>query len=839
MKAVLRRIAGPDRRSRAWIGLLACCAAVGLASTAAAQPAPGPGQRWEVTERINVTGRTVVLTIPVKDGNVYLGDIALTILSDDRIEFPAPRMIDLLAGTLSPAARGNLIHAIAGRLSVSPGDLSAAGLALRYDAAAVELVVTMPVNLRAVRALQVSPVDGARLGLFDRPAGFSGYLTARGSVDYVEQGADPGLANPVVFLDGAARAGGVVLETQAVWQPGSSGRASVQRQGTRLVYDQPDRALRWTLGDLKTLVRGFQSAPDIAGISIIRSYGVLRPQMLSRPTGRQGFRLERPSTVEVVVNGQPVRRMRLDRGAYSLRDFPFTQGSNDVRLIIQDDTGRSETVRFDIFFDQSQLAPGLAEFALYAGVKTSLGAAGPEYSRDWAVSGYYRRGMSERLTVGVNAQADRRSRLAGAEAVYAMPAGVVAASLAGSDIGGRRGGAALVTFQRLIRTSQDGSDTLQLSGEAWTRDFARPSLAGGENPFKYRLGAGYGHAFGDRFFAGLDLRFAKARAGQRDVSSARVSGGWQITPRVSMTGDVMVEDEPGGKRNVALLLSLTARLEDNSSARASYDSRYESGRLSYQTQRGEGVGAYHVSVDVEQSARGSTLNGSSNYTANRVDLGLSHYTSFEGSSGDMSRSRTSLRAASAIAFADGAISIGRPIFDSFAIVTRHPSLGEAEVFLEPTPRGYAVGTGRLGTAIWPNLMSYAERTITIDAPGADSWTDLGDGGFRVLPPYRAGYRLMVGSDYSITVFGRLFDGDGAPVSLLAGRAIEMARPEREPVQLFTNREGKFGVPGLKPGHWRIEMPTYPATVYDIDIPASVVGIFQAGDLRPEPGEHGL
>jgi outer membrane usher protein len=102
----------------------------------------------------------------------------------------------------------------------------------------------------------------------------------------------------------------------------------------------------------------------------------------------------------------------------------------------------------------------------------------------------------------------------------------------------------------------------------------------------------------------------------------------------------------------------------------------------------------------------------------------------------------------------------------------------------------------------------------------------------MFPPYRSGYRLVVGSDYSITAIGRLLDGDGQPLALIAGGATEVAKPGQPPVVLFTNRTGRFGASGLRPGRWRIEMGTTPPTVYFLDVPASAEGFVKAGDLKP-------
>src|SRR3546814_10560458 len=66
-------------------------------------------------------------------------------------------------------------------------------------------------------------------------------------------------------------------------------------------------------------------------------------------------------------------------------------------------------------FDQNQLAAGRSEFALYAGVKAPRLIGGIRYTDDWAVSGYYRRGISDKFTFGVNAQAEAGTALGGLE----------------------------------------------------------------------------------------------------------------------------------------------------------------------------------------------------------------------------------------------------------------------------------------------------------------------------------------------------------------------------------------------------------------------------------------
>ena len=95
--------------------------------------------------------------------------------------------------------------------------------------------------------------------------------------------------------------------------------------------------------------------------------------------------------------------------------------------------------------------------------------------------------------------------------------------------------------------------------------------------------------------------------------------------------------------------------------------------------------------------------------------------------------------------------------------------------------------------------------MTYDAPGAPAGYDLGSAAFDMKAPYKAGYKLMAGSAYTVTATGTLLDAEGQPLPLLAGDAREANKENGRKVELFTNRAGSFGAQGLAPGKWIIEI----------------------------------
>lgn len=798
---------------------------------AMAEQGPAPTAPAARSQRLNPTGRAIVLTVPAKDGATYLGDMPLTIGIDDTLSFPADRTLqlleELLDGPVMTALRANL----SGKTSIAPGDLSEAGIGVEYDPRTLELRFLIPVEKRASRRLSVSALDRQSIGDFVKPSNFSAYLNIRGSVDLYEDGSETGFQEPIFLLNGAVNALGAVVESDAIWTPGGAGE-DFQRLGSRVVFDNTEKVVRFTFGDLEAQGRGFQSAPDMAGISVLRSYSVLNPQQVIRPRGDRTFRLERPSTVEVIVNGQQVRRLQLAPGNYNLRDFPFAQGGNDIRLNVLDDTGRSEVLRFNIFLDQTQLASGLDEFGLYFGVKAPLGQTGPDYRNEWITSGFYRRGISDNLTLGANFQADNTIQMGGVEAMFGTPFGSFGTNFAYSHTNGHGDGFAVQgTFQRLIQRSNGQADTLNLFVEHRSRKFAPVSFFLADNQYDYEVGGGYSHAFNSSLYMGANARYSKGRGDNPDVQNYSLTGGWRLSSRATLSAEARYTDDARGEE-VSGFVTLTVRFGRNSSVRSEYDSRDNRARVSYQTLHGNGVGSYNVTADVERSDFGSNIGVNANYFTNRAELGFSHFGNFNGDFGDSTSQRSTFRFGTSLAFAEGGASIGRPIYDSFAIVKPHPSLKKANVLVEPSPFGVTATTGDLKSAIMPSLSSYSERVVTVDVQGAPVGADIGQGSFKLFPSYRSGYVLEVGSDYFITATGSMRDADGQPVALVSGKAIELAHPDRAPVTVFTNRQGRFGATGLAPGKWRVEMLDANKSVYEITIPADAEGIVRLGDLTP-------
>jgi outer membrane usher protein len=795
-----------------WFGDLEC-----------AQDGPEPS--------VNTTGREVELWAPLRHESFVLGELDFTLTREGDIRIKASDLVTLLQPILSPEGVAALDRAIGGRDFIDASRLEPHGFRVSFNNADFTLNVEIPPEARPRTTLRLATGRANLNGEFQTPARLSAYLNVRGSVDHVQSDFQSGFQQSQILFDFAARSHGVYMETEGSYF--GEAEEPFRREGTRFVYDDEARTTRYTLGDLKPQGRGFVVLPPMSGVSVVKSARLLDPYRTVQPSGRRSFTLSRSSVVEAIVNGQFVQRFRLDPGVYNLDDLPVSAGENDIRLVIEDAAGQREELQFSVFFSQNILQAGESEYGLFAGVETPFEAGGRSYESDsYVVSGFYQRGLSPRITAGANFQAQSEGWLAGGEASFQTPAGLFGIQAAATEREtGETGYAGYVSYSNGIDFTDDYSFGFSLAAETRSQDFAPPSVSVPLNRYQYDYSASASVTLPRNQYFSVSARQSAAYEGFEDEYSYRASYGLAISPRLGFRAEASRRSFAGQEED-GFAFELVYQLNDNSTVTASHDTTDARTRVAYDTSRGYGVGSWSAGADYSVADEGSAASGSFSQVLNRARWGVAHYEQLE-TTGGSTESRTSARLATALVYADGQFAISRPVVDAFVIARPHHSL-ESEVVLDPSEEGYTARSGILGPAVHPELGALAPRTITYDAPRAPEGYDLGTGSIRVRPSYRSGYLHTIGSDYSLSAIGQLVNQFGEPLTLVAGRAIELANPNRAPVVVFTNRDGRFGAYGLRPGVWRIEMPN--GLTYTLDVPTDPDGIIRAGTLTPEPSQ---
>ncbi|HEV7369731.1 fimbrial biogenesis outer membrane usher protein [Arenibaculum sp.] len=724
------------------------------------------------------------------------------------------------------------------------GEVAVDGMAVEVDQATLALRVTTAPTLRRTVVLDLAPQPGLTdPGELLAPAFVSAYANLRFSQawhDLAGESRGNGRQPLGGSVDAAFNLYGWVAEAEAFYR--EDGEAVWQRGDMRLLRDFPDHRLRVAAGDIGYPLAGFQAGRPLGGLAVASNF-LLRPYETFTPSGQQAFVLDQPSLVEVEVNGRPTRVFRLAPGSYDLRNLPGTAGTNDVTVRITDPSGREEVIAFPFFFDNRLLAPGVHEFAYAAGLPSRVDGERYRYDEELAtLTALHRAGLSEQLTVGANLQADRRQWLVGGEVLFATPLGTFGLEPSASGVEGADTGYAAALRFRDYRSGGEIWQRRSVTAQAiWrSEDFAALGTTRPNNPVSWDLAARIGQPVTTSTSLTLGTRYQVGRGATGDAASAEL--GMRTRVARGLYFDVSAEHlrNADGTRETVGYASLRFTFADGRhAAGASYDTASKERRLEWRYQDAQPVDALSVSADVARDPSGDSLTGAAAYVHPRFSASLRHdrverpSSSITGGAAGGGRSgmdsRSSASFATALAFADGHLAVSRPITDSFAIVVPHRRIADREVGVDRFGDSYVARTDLLGPAVVPSLSSHRLRPMTIEVPDAPAGYDLGEDRPTLLPSYRSGTVVPVGTDGVASVAGVLQGPDGAPLGLQAG---VLEGPDGAQTTFFTNRTGRFRIDGVSPGAWRLVLTTMEAAPVAVSVPADADGTIDLGVVVP-------
>lgn len=801
---------------------------VAAAGASAAQPTPGitTPPPPAAAPRLNTTGKPIELVVPLRE-RVPLGQVTIRLDPDDRVTVRREELTAALARAATPGFLAGLNALPSSDGFVTFDALRTAGLTLSFDPGALDLVAAFGTEARPDRTLDLGFGGKGSKALPDTSSSVSAFLAYQASWDYAWRGFERGLREPVAnFLLNGRLFNIVSFENQFSYD-GNAPRPFT-RFGSRLIHDRPDSLLRFQAGDLNAIPQLFQDQPDLAGVGVSRLLTELRPDRVFTASAGRRISLNEPATVTILVNGAPARTLRLDPGNYNLEDLPLTGGANNVELLIEDQAGGRRVVSFDFFQDTELLSRGVDEYDAKAGIRSDFVDGRRRYfSREPLFTGFYRRGLSDQLTAGLNLQAVRDRQQAGLEAVLGSSLGLVTANLAASrtaDFG--NGYAARLQYRYSSPLEQQlGARRFDLSAEYRSRRFGGIETLVPFNGTAWTLAARYSQPISDRFNVGIGADYQKLRGDQPDLYTVRATAGWRLP------NGMQINASGGYSRRDGALLGATLfwRLGRDGLLTAQYDRQLDDARVGYfhSPQRPIDVVAWNVEASRSSGIGGVT--GTAVYRGNRGDIELAQRAVLTGARGDAQEIRTSLRARGAIGFADGTIALGRYLSSSFAIIAPHRTLGGATVQVGSSVADQVQArTGALGPALVP-LSPYSSQSVYYNVPDAPDGYDVGSGSATFFTWLHGGQRVVVGSDYNVTIVGSLLTDRGTPLALVAGTARRVGIADSPAVPVFTNREGRMGASGLAIGKWELVAGGF---VYEFTIPAGGDAFVDLSTLRP-------
>ena len=784
--------------------------------------------------------KSMELTMAVKDHGFKVGEVIVRAKTDGSLSIQRESFIT----AIRPVFRTEALQALESKLEtefLDPSEISAAGLSTSYNPTDLEIAINPSVEQRprgeiaASRNSNILPPD------IVEASAISGFLNAYLGVAYGREEDHSGqFQYPAALFDGAVRWSDMVLEGEFEVDQGGT----IARRATRLVHDMPDEALRLSAGDVDLGLGGLFSHPAMLGFAIEKNYSTLQPTKNIRPTGKRSFRIERHSSVEVLVNNRVVRRLRLAPGEYDLDDLPLTSGTNQVQIRIEDEFGKQETVDFSILFNRTLLEPGIDEWSFAAGTKSRASAASPVYDlRDPVISGTYRRGVSEDYSTGISVLGSWDTALVGVSNLTQTPHGLLSVDSAVSLSAHAGIGWSLATdfafeTERLWERLSSFQLGVGINSDGYVSNLEQPPSDGAQ----IRLSGSMSQLLTDRVVGSVSGYYDFAEFEQHKGIGVATALNYLVESDLSigLTGTYARRFKDEIKDGFSLLGRLNYRPSANAYGTLEYDRTTLTTSASLGANINEGDARSAIDFGWTQapeydSERLQKVATADLYHSNsRIELNASYTQHFEGLGGHRIQSRrTAVNLGTAIAFADHQFAFGRPVRGGFAIVTPHEDLNGSLVRIDPFQDSARAESDGLGPLLVSGLSAYSPSSLSYDVENLPAGYDLGSGSFNFLAPYNAGFVVGLGSDAAVTAMGTLVDGDGRNVVLKAASAAQDGSPDKK-ILLFTNSQGRFVIQGLTPGDWTIALNHDPERRYHFTILSEGERLIKLGAL--EPGE---
>jgi len=768
------------------------------------------------------------LSISLSFNGVYLGDVNVETTIGGQAKVDSTRVIELLRPLVTPELLTSISGNAHGEAMVPIADLNLPGFELRYDSSALTLVATTASAGLAINAISVIPQSQRTLDSLTDPSNtaFGVTVSVNQRLAY-ERDFDRGPAEVVVR--GFGNVGGLD-GVYLAFEGGYREHQALVRRRVSLFYDDVSTAVRFSLGDAVPQTMGsYEANTNMFGFTVERLYQTIQPFRNVRPSGRGGLTLDKASRVDVVVNGAVQQTLRLGPGRYDLRDFPGITGYNDVQLVVEDETGRREFGTLSFFSDTQLLDQGISIFSASLGFLQRSGGLfdTPEYDHHPTLAGFYQRGMSKSLTLGVAAQADPDNALVAVQAAYATPVGIFGLELAADGEKGRSVERAVLASWRLFDTSGTTQATYEVEFESLSKGFSPLAPAGtAVNPYKWEVDGRIQRQIAYGVFGTIGAGFSRARGAMRDERRAtvaltrsfqRLSVGFNYDHRRGGFGG---EDR--------FSLSLNIPLGRRTTARARYNSRDNLTTAEVTRNAYNGLDEYGYRVAMGHDDEGPVGSAEAEYFANRFSarMNYDYIRTPAGSSQDANIGFTF-----GVGYTDGRLALGREADQGFVIVDQHRTMGDAKVYARnKSTLGDSAHTGALGPALVPIVRGYSYDTVEVHVENLRPGYDIGPGRIDILPGARSGYLMQIGSDASNTVMGRIVGPDGQPASLLAGTLKPVDGAGTNEVSFFTNRTGRLVAQRVAPGRYAIVPFGRTTPIGEILVPKDAAGTVDIGTL---------
>ncbi len=610
---------------------------------------------------------------------------------------------------------------------------------------------------------------------------------------------------------------GVVIESSHTYQ-----NDILHRNSTRALYDFQKHSTRLSVGDSTTPSTDYLSGISLLGVSYGKDFS-LRPYDTTVPRGKAEFDLRESSTVRVFVNGTLINILKLEAGTHKLEDLPLIQGLNEIKLVIESDLGRVDEIVIPAAFSQDLLKVGLNDFYYGVGKKSDIIDNERRYEEDeYVYTAYFRKGLSDTFTLGAFFQADREAQLLGSDQVLSTKYGQIKTQLAGVRNGSSTGysikGEYFFLDQRVVGESASGhlfglehrDRNFKLIDQGQSLGFNKDILSYSFNKniygYSYRIGGQYDYNENQDNTWALTGSVGKTFNRRFNINTV-------TSYRTLVRGDDSFE--------VSLYFSWFLP-EKGHNFYGSYNSLSKTSQASLQKIKTASDDNLSYQFTGRNSEFEKSIEFDSRYEAERFEVGLRHSQEKSEATSNRWNSYTgNVKIATSLAFAGSAFTFGKPITNSFAILTRDKNL-EGEKVLINNNGDQIARAGLLDNILISKMQPYRYFRLSADGALLSDGLSLEESDFALLPTYKSGSHVPLSAKGAMSAYGRVLLPNKQPATLSVFDILN----EKGNIVFgsFTNRKGKLLIEGLEFGKYTLRLNFKDETyIASFELPSDKIG----------------
>ena len=767
------------------------------------------------TGPVYINGKYAETTqVTIKEGSIYL---------------PTSFLYENLAPYIQPEALEQVREIQAKSEGVDQESLAIKGYVVSLDRVSLIVHVTIPAKDLLTQHHQITHSqreDKEAVVVF--PAAVSGYLNM-----HMEEGfygvSDKISRQPfLINFESIVNFRGLAWQNLFSYGEGREFPWAYSKQS--LYYDLQERNLRFTLGDIYPSLSEFRTLPSLAGFHIEKSF-LLDPEFVTAPGVERLLYLEEKGGVEVWVNGIKNKVFNLQRGPHMFSDFSSFNGVNNVELKVFDQYGREKRLVFNYIYEPRLLAPGLCEYSFLVGFPSEVKEGVMHYNTKNPHADFWlRKGVNDTKTVAAFGQWREQRFVTGAALTSAFPWGSVEVALAASA--GKQAPGLGLTARLSNYLGQSGwQKKLQwnMGVTSYTKGYRALVADKAVLPPELLLHGVASYPYESVGYFSCFIEHERSRVAG---TSSRFGGQFltSLTNSVDLSLDTSFRKKPGESNEWRGGFMLTwhpssHRIEVN----GHYDTKSREKAINISHWRAFSRSHLDLDGSLVDSAKGITGNGLLKYSSDRFLLEASHTRSYPKERPDQTETRATLGAS--IVFADGSWGISRPVEDSFVLMTAHPSLQNASVLMNPSDTQYLSRSSTYLPAVSSTGTPYLRTTYWADVPDQPLGCDIGSGRYVVVPGFKRGVRVIVGTSATVILDGYLVTAAGEPLALTGGEVVPVSSTALDtPIPFFSNRTGRFRLMGLAPGEYEMRFFDSHHRPEKISIPEESTGLYRVGKL---------